>query len=84
MDNTDGLLPDPDRQIQEHITAMITERAAARGDARALESLLLRIAAIQGRLNWLRTSTQDEWEQALLDEGMAPDRVKTLLQQVRA
>lgn len=84
VDSLTGALPDPDRAVQEHITALLLELGQARFDVRALESLQRRLAAIRGRFNYLETATLDAYDVALQDSGMADAARVDLMTQLRA
>jgi len=85
MDSTPsaGTLPDKDRTIHLAITALLEEFAVTPADPKRLESLLHRVASIQGRLNYLESAVRGAWELSLGESGMTAQHIEDLKAQMR-
>jgi len=85
MDSTSsaGTLPDKDRTVHLAITALIEEFAVTPHDPKRLESLLHRVASMQGRLNYAEGAIRAAWELSLGESGMSSQHIADLKAQVK-
>lgn len=78
-----GVLPDPDRDIQEGITEL-REELGRTSTPREFEALMRRQKAITARWEALCLATMAAWERSLDTTSMDPALVKELTKRIEA